>query len=252
MPDGNLPDVKAEKRLDSETIDHAVNVLVHEMRIPIVVFRACVERMEHECRTKGYRFEHNYFVDLQTYTDVLRRLVQQFELLRDGASRITVQTRRVLLLKDVVAPAIRHIQPILLARRFPKNAIEYFGMHNLPPLFVDPALMTQVFFNLLENAVKYFLGPPTEFRIIIDALCTERNVEIRVSDFGVGIPPEALEGLFRTGFRAGNAERTAGGNGLGLWLSREVVRRHHGDLVLSHSHKPTTFSIRLPVSIKDQ
>jgi signal transduction histidine kinase len=68
---------------------------------------------------------------------------------------------------------------------------------------------------------------------------------ISVSDEGAGIPPAALEKLFTPFFRAGN--KKAAGTGLGLVISREIVRQHGGDIrVESEVGRGTTFTVVLP------
>lgn len=135
---------------------HSVNLLVHELRVPAVALRACCERVRSECEARGYEFSHDYLSDMEVYCDVLARVLQQFDILRKGADESQLNPRPVPLLSTVVAPAIRFVRPLLTQRRFSPARITYDGFHAIPRLYVDPTLLTQVVFNLLDNC----LGSP--------------------------------------------------------------------------------------------
>lgn len=91
---------------------------------------------------------------------------------------------------------------------------------------VDPTRIEQVVGSLIDNAIKYSDGP---IDVRVDAL--RGYVHICVLDRGPGIPPEDRGAIFSRFFRVGSAEvdRHAG-LGLGLALSRETIRQHHGEL----------------------
>jgi two-component system sensor histidine kinase KdpD len=93
----------------------------------------------------------------------------------------------------------------------------------LPPVYVDGALMLQVFTNLLENGAKH---TPAQTRIIIRASAAEASVRVVVDDTGPGLPgnPERLFEKFQRGRDEGNT----GGAGLGLAICRAIVNLHGG------------------------
>ncbi len=70
-----------------------------------------------------------------------------------------------------------------------------------------------------------------------------------ISDQGIGIPPQAQPHVFDRFFRASNADQAhIGGTGIGLYLVREIVARHHGTIdVASREGEGSTFSVRLPL-----
>ena len=93
----------------------------------------------------------------------------------------------------------------------------------LPPVYVDGALMLQVFTNLLENVAKH---TPPQTRIIIRASAAEAYVRVVVDDTGPGLSgdPERLFDKFQRGRDEGNT----GGAGLGLAICRAIVNLHGG------------------------
>ena len=84
-----------------------------------------------------------------------------------------------------------------------------------------------VFRNLLENAVKYS-DPPVDVRVgVTDA--GERRIQVQIADQGIGIPPGELRKIFQRFYRAGrDVQRRASGLGLGLFIVRDLLRRHGG------------------------
>jgi signal transduction histidine kinase len=228
--------------------------VAHELRVPIVAFGATVERIRTECEAKEFRFRYDHFRELEIYTDVMRRLLQGLDLVRKGPHRIVIEAVPTHLLSAIIAPTKRFLVPILRKRRFEEYQVKHSGFESLPKLHVDPALMTQVVFNLLENSIKYFMGEPRDFRAEIVAKRTDVNVTYTIlfRDWGIGVPFDLRERIFDAGFRAPNAhEFHVAGEGIGLWLARTIVERHGGKLrLLNHQH-PTEFLIELPASLAD-
>ena len=111
----------------------------------------------------------------------------------------------------------------------------------------DRQRLEQVFFNLLDNALKF---TPSGGRIVIEARCVDGLVEVRVSDNGAGIAAEFLPYVFDR-FRQGDASRTRshGGLGLGLSIARQFVEAHGGTITVESPGRQqgTTFSVQLPL-----
>ena len=106
----------------------------------------------------------------------------------------------------------------------------------------DPVRLRQVLDNLIGNALAHgSAGTP----VVVRANPSREDVAIAVSDTGPGIPHDALDGIFDLGVRL---DAGATGSGLGLTLSRSIVRAHGGELdVKSVPGEGSTFTIVLPV-----
>jgi signal transduction histidine kinase len=87
----------------------------------------------------------------------------------------------------------------------------------------DPRLISRVLANLLGNSVEALAGKPGKIRLA--AAERDGRVEIRVSDEGPGVPPEALPKLFEPYF-----SQKSGGTGLGLAIARRIVEEHGGTI----------------------
>ena len=107
--------------------------------------------------------------------------------------------------------------------------------------------MTQVFGNLIENAMKY--GRP-DGRIILSAKEQDDEIEFMVQDFGPGIASDHLERIFERFYRVDKARsRESGGTGLGLAIVKHIVQAHGGRIwAESELGSGTTFHFTIPVT----
>jgi signal transduction histidine kinase len=109
--------------------------------------------------------------------------------------------------------------------------------------------LEQVLNNLLDNAFRH---TATGGKVAVSARSVQQGlVQVSVSDTGKGIPPEDVPHLFERYYRATNGRNTKG-YGLGLAITREIVRAHGGDIwAASEPGKGTTFSFTLPLASTD-
>ena len=104
--------------------------------------------------------------------------------------------------------------------------------------------MVEVLENLLSNAVKY---SPQGGAVTVEIGREKDNAVIRVRDEGLGVPEEERGQIFERFFRASVA-KPYGGVGLGLYISKEIVNRMGGDIVLESSGgKGSVFRVSLPL-----
>jgi len=105
--------------------------------------------------------------------------------------------------------------------------------------------MHRLLSNLLENAVKY---TPSGGSVSLQVKADDSQIMIRVSDTGIGIPPEAMPHIFQEFYRSSNAkEMGVEGTGLGLSLVKRIVDLYQGQIqVDSEVGRGTTFTVILP------
>jgi PAS domain S-box-containing protein len=115
----------------------------------------------------------------------------------------------------------------------------------LPPCQGDNEYISQVFGNLIANAVKY-AAPGRQGRIVISGRVTDGRAVYSVEDNGCGIAPEHRERIFDMFYRIGD-DTEIKGEGLGLTIAKRIIERHEGTLTLeSQPGEGTTFFIALP------
>ncbi len=119
--------------------------------------------------------------------------------------------------------------------------------HGRPTAFVVPGQIEQILVNLIINARQ---AMPTGGRIKIEVKENRpaELVEVKVSDTGVGIPPEQLRNIFEPFFTTKEPDEYGrGGTGLGLSVCRQIIEQHQGRIrVESVVGKGSTFTLKLP------
>lgn len=115
-------------------------------------------------------------------------------------------------------------------------------------LYFDHAKVQDVIQNLLENAVRY---TPEGGKIIVTYLFNETEAEINIADSGVGIRKDDQKNIFQKFYRASNVKMENRGNGLGLFICKNVVEKHGGKIWFeSEEGKGTRFHFTLPMGKK--
>lgn len=155
----------------------------------------------------------------------LRRLVKDLHMMAKVEAR-AIQPQR----KPIRLAALVDEELAVLATEFeranvePRNAIPF----NLPAVFVDPDMLTRVFSNLCDNALRH---TPPGGSVSIEAMQHGDQVLVAVTDSGEGIPTGALPLVFERFFRADSARQAAtGGSGLGLAIVRAIIEAHGGSV----------------------
>ena len=115
--------------------------------------------------------------------------------------------------------------------------------NTIPPLRGDPRRLAQVFENIVNNAIKYAAGS----EILITINSSETHAVLTFQDFGPGIPDKYLPFIFNRFFRSPETPNIHG-SGLGLFICKQIIAAHHGEIAASSEvGKGTTFTISLPI-----
>jgi signal transduction histidine kinase len=225
--------------------DEFLATLAHELRNPLAPIRSAVGLMQNERGSDGAR------QSLEVIDRQLRQLVRLVDDLLD-VSRIThgrIELRRELTpLAPLLATAVEMTKPHL-------DAMQHLFTLDVPaePVLVDgdAQRLTQVFGNLLNNAVKY---TPPGGRIALSARLQGEDVLISVRDSGIGIPPSRLDEVFDLFVQVDTSlERAQGGLGIGLTLVRRLIQMHGGSVRARSDGADcgSCFEVLLPVSARD-
>lgn len=132
-----------------------------------------------------------------------------------------------------------------LKRYFPGVRLEYNAVAEPPLLYVNPALLEQALFNIMENAVKY--SPPEE-TVVVRVDSDDHNCRIAVEDRGPGIPGHLLEKVFDMFYVIGEGDHRKHGTGVGLAICRGMITTQNGRVWAEQRDKGgTRFVMELPL-----
>ncbi len=225
-------DLKRERRLTSD--------VAHELRTPLMAMQATVEAMQDGVYPTDY--EH-----LETIASETRRL-----------ARLVQQTLDLSRLENHTAPLnLDQVDIVQLVQTVVNNQHQLFHDKGLHLRFVDETqgrsamitcdsdMVTQCVINLMSNAMRY---TPEDGWVAVSVYGDRKHVMIAVSDTGIGIAKEDLARIFGRFWRAdASRAREAGGLGVGLAVTKQIVERHQGFIAVeSELEKGTTFTIHLP------
>jgi signal transduction histidine kinase len=243
MAAGFIERVRAEQAL-READRHKnefLAMLGHELRNPLTSLRGVVDMLRRQNPDKAAA-EHGYAM-LERQVEHLTRLVDDLlDVARVARGKIKLQ-KEPLELAQIVEQAVEMATPVL-RERGQKLAVSL--PHRPLRLEGDRTRLTQVLFNLLENAAKY---TKSGGKISLRGDHDGGQAVVRVRDNGTGMPPELVPrvfDLFTQGERS--PDRPQGGLGLGLPLVQRLVELHGGSVEARSegTGRGSEFVVRLP------
>jgi PAS domain S-box-containing protein len=226
--------------------DEFLATLSHELRTPLsailgwtqVLLRSGADDSPQAHRRALEVIDRNARAQVQLIDDLL-------DLSRIMTGKIRLNLQQVVLL-DVVSAAIDTAIPGAQAKDIQLISV-------LDPasatVSADPHRLQQVIWNLLSNAIKF---TPKGGQVRVALQRVNSQVELTVSDNGIGIPASFLPQVFdRFSQRDSSTTRAFGGLGLGLAISKQLVELHGGTInVMSEGEgKGAAFSVKLPLSV---
>jgi signal transduction histidine kinase len=145
-------------------------------------------------------------------------------------------------LSQVVQDVVRDLTPLALAEKVPLELAVENDIHGS----FDSIRIGQVLTNLVINAIKYGNKSPVKIKLTRDM----HFAMISVKDQGPGISSDLLDKIFER-YERGNEDLAIGGLGLGLYIGREIVRAHNGDItVISDPGQGSEFIVKIPLQLE--
>lgn len=226
-----LDSVQRQMRLQ----DDFVSTISHELRTPLGFIKGYSTSLLRQDTTWDEDTQREFLVIIDEEADRLTKLIEDMlESARLQSKTIQFKfspVRLDALVRDVTARVRTHHPELLIN----------VNIESLPPVLGDGVRLSQVFENLFSNAIKYAPGSP----ITITGKPVDKKVRISFHDQGEGIPEEFIPFLFERFYRV-PGERTVTGTGLGLYICKQIVMAHHGNIwVESVLDRGTTFHIEL-------
>ena len=242
-----LHDITKIKRAEQMRADFVANAS-HELRTPLSALAGFIETLSGPARDDPDARERFLGIMAQQ-AERMSRLVQDLLSLSHIELDEHTPPRQRCDLRQIIGTVIAVLE---LRARDREMAIALDGPDDLPEVPGDPEQLTQVFQNLLANAITYG-RTGTEVSVQIRPASTAgiaRGVAVSVRDRGEGIPGEHLPRLTERFYRVDPARsRALGGTGLGLAIVKHIVNRHRGRLTVeSQVGEGSVFTVFLPAA----
>ncbi len=231
--------LRFKERLEKQK-DDFIAMASHELKTPITSQRAFVQLLQKRLKQKSMDDLVPFTEKIEQQTDKLVRLISDLlDVSKIAAGRLVLHKEPFdfsTLLKDTVHE---------VHQTYHSHKIDYRS--NGPILLTaDKHRLSQVLNNLIINAIKY---SPDANRVVISYGVMNKNLEVNIRDFGIGIDDKHLGKIFKRFYRVnGNNEKTFSGMGIGLNISSEIVKMHGGQIrVKSSLGQGSEFTFTVPL-----
>lgn len=219
-----------------------VNNITHELKTPLATLTLATKMLKNKGVLEQPEMINNTISTIERQNKRLQKLIDQ-------VVSNSVGYRDIHLNKESVNPGTYFnavLDDFLLSVKSKSVQLnrKFEGEQNA--IIIDRFYMTTALLNILENTVKY-----SGEALHIDCMVTVGNeLNIEISDNGIGISPKDQKQIFEKFYRAGHTEiHDVKGLGLGLYYTAEIIKAHQGTIeVQSNPSKGTTFILKLPLN----
>ncbi|MBO4892258.1 MAG: response regulator, partial [Prevotella sp.] len=213
--------------------------ITHELLTPLTVISASVDQL----REDAPQHETEYDLMQMNIQRMVRLLQQILETSKSQAGELKLVVAQGDVMQYIYNTALC-LKPLMDKKRL-KFSIECNPKSMMG--WIDTDKLDKIIYNLLSNAAKY-----TEKGEVLLQVWTSRNYDhiyIKVRDTGSGIPKEKMRNLFQRYYDGEYRQHQTIGTGLGLALTRDLVRLHKGTISCeSVEGQGTTFSLKIPIT----
>ena len=239
-----IHDVTEQRRSEQSRREFVANVS-HELRTPLTNIKSYAETIVSAGDELPPELRNQFVGVIIGEADRMTRIVQDLLTL----SKIDYGKMEMNISRFPFSRPVRSVYEAakLNAEQTHGHALTLDCPDDLPEVDGDRERIEQVLMNIVSNAIKY---TPDGGKIQITAGVNGKNVFVRVSDNGIGIPEKDLPRLFERFYRVDKARsRESGGTGLGLSIAREILKEHKGDIRIESVYgEGTDVTITLPIA----
>ncbi len=235
-------DMTKLKRLERIRRDFAANVS-HELRTPLTSIKGYAETLL-DGSTATDETTRRFVEIILKHANRLSSIVNDLLSLSKIESREETIPKKEIDLREVIDTSIQLVQR-LAAEREVEVMVEPLPARTT--IMADRDLLGQAVVNLLDNAIKY---TPSKGKVTVSLENLEKEIQLHISDTGIGIPEGDLDRIFERFYRVDkDRSRELGGTGLGLSIVKHIILTHGGRIwVESEPGRGSTFHFSLPRS----
>ena len=211
--------------------------ITHELLTPLTVISATIYKL----KEVAPQYEEDYLVMDSNINRTTRLLRQILEVRKSQAGQLHLLVSKGNLTSFIedacenIRPMAEH-QKVTLSLEKPRGD----GM-----AWFDADKLDKIIYNLISNAIKY---NKVGGKIDVSLSLSKEQAVISVSDNGIGMSKEKMRHLYTRFFDGDYRKQNQSGTGIGLSLTHDLVKLHHGDIQCeSQEGKGTTFTITLPI-----
>ena len=233
----NIDKLKQVENLRRELIAN----VSHDLRTPIAIIRGYVETLQMKEETITVEERKQYINTVRESAEKLEKLVNElFELSKLEANQVLAK-KEPFIISELVSDISSKYKLIAETKNI---SITTVLSKELPPVFADVSLIERVMQNLIDNALKF---TPSGGKIEIKTIkSSDNDIEISVTDNGIGIPENDREQIFARYYKANNFTDLKNSTGLGLAIAKKILDLHQSTLdLVSEENTGSSFIFKL-------
>ncbi len=235
---GTFTDIEDQKQAENKKIEF-LSIASHELKTPLTSIKTYFQLLERSLN--GMDTPMKYLNRTQWQLNKLQSLIADLLDISKIESGKIKFNRKVFKLEPLLGSAIDIIKHTHEGYSIVKNGtvdVKIYG---------DEIRIEQVLINYLTNAIKY--SPDAKEVHVNVSMMGNKAIEVRVKDFGIGIPKEKQNNIFQKFYRVEESSHRFQGLGMGLYICAEIIRRHNGSYgVESRPGEGSEFYFTLPVA----
>lgn len=227
--------------------DEVISITSHEMKIPITSLKIQTQLLHSKLKSGQNLTSDDLLSLLNNFDKELKRLQFFADSIADSAYPEKIQksvTPTTFNLHDFLHSLISNLEPFIPT----PNIKLKLQLEVDSSLYVtwDPLRMEQVLTNIIFNAFKF--APLSN--VLVRVTKPNDNITITIKDSGPGIPLEVQSLIFERFYKGHHSASSPGGVGLGLYIAKEIILAHQGDIkVESRKNEGAKFIISLPLDL---
>ena len=221
-----------------------ISTAVHQLRAPLTSIKWILGMLQKDSNGSMDKEQKELIAEalenVQGMSSLISDILRTYQI-EDGKLMLAFQKENI---EEIIEEEMKELD-VLAQSRNVKIIFNKLG-GECPFVSIDRGKMALVINNIISNAIRYSdKGREIEIKTEIE----DFELKVSFTDFGIGIPEEQQVSIFSKFFRADNAIKTqADGTGLGLFISKNIIRAHGGDIWFdSHKDKGSTFYFTIPL-----
>jgi PAS domain S-box-containing protein len=236
---GVMADI-TEQKMDEIRKNDFIGMVSHELKTPLTSLTAIIQLLNAKLRTSDDAFVSGALEKANSQVKKMSGMINGFlNISRLESGKILID-KQPFIIGDLINEVIEE-----MSLMGPTHLIELQNCEKAV-VHADRDKIASSLSNLLSNAIKY---SPKNSQILVNCLRHDNEVQVSVTDQGLGIRPQDREYIFDRYYRVQSIyTKHISGFGIGLYLTSEIIQRHNGTIwVESESGKGSTFYFTLPL-----
>ncbi len=230
----------SERRELERRKDEFISMASHELKTPVTALKGFTTLLQRRFQNRGDEEALRFLARMHRQIDKLTALISDMlDLSKMQRGQLEYRMDRFEL-GELVQEIVENVQGTTQTHRL------LLENTTTAQVYGDRDRIGQVLMNLLTNAIKYSREAD---RVLVRLTTQDRVAQVSVQDFGIGISEAYQERIFDQFYQVTeSAEKTFPGLGIGLYIARTIIERHHGRLcVYSRKGQGSTFFFQLPL-----